>query len=120
MTNAEALDPAVIQTLRQLSVPGEPDVLREVLTLFLDEVPRRIARLNAACQDGNAIELQRGAHSLKGSSGNIGARRMFDLCRQVDERGHAGDFKGARHLLASLAEEYHRVEAEIRQLLQTS
>ena len=120
MTNPEVLDPAVLHNLRQLSVPGELDVLREVLTLFLDEVPRRMDRLNAACQDGNAFELQRGAHSLKGSSGNIGARRMFELCRQIDERGGAADFNGARHLLSALGDEYARVEAEIRQLLQTS
>lgn len=120
MTRSEALDPAVVDSLRQLSMPGEPDVLREVLQLFLDEAPRRMARLNAACEERNAVDLQRNAHSLKGSSGNIGARRMYDLCRQLDERGHAADFNGARHLLASLAEEYASVEAAIRQLLQTS
>lgn len=120
MTNLEVLDPEVIDSLRQLSAPGEPDALREVLLLFLDDVPRRMARLNASYEDGNAIELQRAAHSLKGSSGNIGARRMFDVCRQLDERGHAADFDGARPLLASLAQEYARVEAEIRQILQTS
>lgn len=120
MGNPEVLDPEVINSLRQLSSPGEPDVLSQVLLLFLDEVPRRMARLNAACQEGNATELQRVAHSLKGSAGNVGARRVFDLCRQIDERGHAGDVDGARPLLTSLAEEYANVEAEIRTLLQAS
>jgi len=73
MTNPDVLDPAVVDSLRQLTPPGEPDVLGEVLRLFLDEVPRRVARLKAAWDDRNAGELQRAAHSLKGSSGNIGA-----------------------------------------------
>lgn len=117
MTNREVLDPAVVESLRQLTPPGEPDVLAEVLRLFLDEVPRRVERLKAAWQNRNAEELQRTAHSLKGSSGNIGAHHMYDICQQLDERGKAGDFHGARHLLDSLDEEYRRVEAEIQLLL---
>ncbi len=100
------LDPAVVDSLRQLTPPGEPDVLSEVLRLFLDEVPRRVERLKAAWQERNAVELQRAAHSLKGSSGNIGARHMYEICKQLDERGKAGDFNGARHLMDSLDEEY--------------
>ena len=117
MTNRDVLDPAVVNSLRQLTPPGEPDVLDEVLRLFLDDVPRRVERLKAAWREGNAVELQRGAHSLKGSSGNIGARHMSDLCTQLDERGKAGDFNGARHLLDLLDEEYGRVASEIQLLL---
>ena len=117
MTNREVLDPAVVDSLRQLTAPGEPDVLAEVLRLFLDDVPRRVERLKAAWREGNAVELQRAAHSLKGSSGNIGAHHMSDICAQLDERGRAGDFNGARHLLDSLDEEYGRVASEIQLLL---
>jgi HPt (histidine-containing phosphotransfer) domain-containing protein len=117
MTNPDVLDPAVVDSLRQLTPPGEPDVLGEVLRLFLDEVPRRVARLKAAWDDRNAGELQRAAHSLKGSSGNIGAHHMYEICKQLDERGTAGDFNAARHLIDSLDEEYTRVEAEIHRLL---
>jgi HPt (histidine-containing phosphotransfer) domain-containing protein len=117
MTNPDVIDPAVVDSLRRLTPPGEPDVLGEVLRLFVDEVPRRVDRLKAAWRDGNAVELQRAAHSLKGSTGNIGARHMCEICKQLDERGKAGDFNGARHLIDSLDEEYTRVEAEIRRLL---
>jgi HPt (histidine-containing phosphotransfer) domain-containing protein len=117
MTNPDVLDPAVVDSLRQLTPPGEPDVLGEVLRLFLDEVPRRVARLKAAWDARNAGELQRAAHSLKGSSGNIGAHHMYEICKQLDERGTAGDFNGARHLIDALDEEYTRVEAEIHRLL---
>ena len=117
MTNRDVLDPEVVDSLRQLTMPGEPDVLSQVLRLFLDEVPRRVERLKAAWQGGNAMELQRAAHSLKGSAANIGAHHMSEVCRQLDERGKAGDLPGARPLLDSLAEEFARVESEIRLLL---
>ena len=45
MTVPPVLDPAVLESLRQLTPPGEPDVLKVVLQLFLDDVPARVERL---------------------------------------------------------------------------
>ena len=112
-----ALDPAVIESLRQLTPPGEPDVLKEVLQLFLEDVPGRIERLRAAWQAGNAVEVQRSAHSLKGSAGNIGASHLLAVCRQLDDRGKSGDLSNLPGLVASLDAEYDRVAAEIQQLI---
>lgn len=112
-----ALDPAVIASLRELTPPGEPDVLKEVLQLFLEDVPGRISRLRQAWQAGNAVDLQRAAHSLKGSAGNIGATDMLAVCRKLDERGKSGDLTDMDGLMASLDAEYARVEAEIAPLI---
>ncbi len=111
------LDPAVIERLRQLTPPGEPDVLKEVLQLFLQEVPSRISRLRAAWQAGNPSDVHRAAHSLKGSSGNIGATDLFEVCRQLDDQGRAGDLAQMPTLVACLDTEYARVAAEIDQLI---
>ena len=111
------LDPAVVESLRQLTPPGEPDVLKEVLQLFLDDVPGRIERLRAAWQAGSAVEVQRCAHSLKGSAGNIGASHLLAVCRQLDDRGKSGDLSNLPGLVASLDAEYDRVAAEIQQLI---
>ncbi len=117
MTTRPPLDPAVVDSLRQLTPPGEPDVLAEILSVFLTEVPRRVDRLKSAFRDRDAAEVQRAAHSLKGSSGNIGADGMFEVCRQIDERAKAGDL-GIDALLDGLDREYRNVEAEIRRILQ--
>ena len=116
MTTRGVLDPAVVESLRKLTPPGEPDVLTEILTVFLNEVPRRIDRLKAAWREGNAAEVQRAAHSLKGSSGNIGADALFDVCRQIDERAKGGDLR-LEELITALDFEYAEVEAEIQRLL---
>ena len=120
MTNPDVLDPAVLDNLRQLTAPGEPDVLLEVLQLFLDEAPRRLERLQAAWREANGHEMQRAAHSLKGSSGNIGAGAMMAVCHRIDDLARAGDVAAVAPLLPSLTSEYHRAELEIKHLLQTS
>jgi HPt (histidine-containing phosphotransfer) domain-containing protein len=117
MGGGEVLDPVIIDSLRQLTPPGEPDVLAEVLRMFLDEVPRRIDRLRAAWSAGDVTEVHRAAHSLKGSAGNIGAHALYAVCQQLDERAKAGGLAGHEHLVAALGEEFGKVEGEIRRLL---
>jgi HPt (histidine-containing phosphotransfer) domain-containing protein len=117
MSEAPVLDRAVTNALRTLTSPGEPDVLAEVLNLFLDEVPPRMTRLRNAWTAGNIEEVHRAAHSLKGSSGNIGARRLYGVCAQLDEKTRSGDLSGAAPLVDALGVEFDKVEAEIRRLL---
>jgi HPt (histidine-containing phosphotransfer) domain-containing protein len=113
------IDPAIVERLRLLTPPGKPDVLHEILTVFLTDVPRRMASLKAAWQAGDAPAVQRAAHSLKGSSGNIGADPMHQVCRAIDERAKIGDLH-IEELIAALDREYVEVETEIRRLLQTA
>ena len=112
--NPSVLDPAVIDTLQKLAVPGEPDLLREVLTMFMNDVPQRMEKLRNAHAAGNIQDVRRSAHSLKGSSGNIGARAMFDICKRLD----AGeDLAAAGPLIDELGVEFGKVEEEIRRLM---
>ena len=117
MSARDVLDPEVVDSLRQLTPPGEPDVLGEVLNLFLYEVPKKIDALRFAVRSGDALNVQRTAHSLKGSSGNIGARAMYDVCRQLDDRAKSGEVARLQPLVDALDAEYGRVEREIRRLL---
>ena len=113
------LDPAVLDSLRQLTPPGEPDVLNEVLRIFLQEIPPRVERLRTFLAAGNIVEVQREAHSLKGSAGNIGAGSLYDICRQVDDQGRSGDLTGLSTLVDALTVEFDKVEVEIHRLLNT-
>ena len=117
MTVLPVLDPAVLESLRQLTPPGEPDVLKEVLQLFLDDVPARVERLRAAWQGGDVVAVQRAAHSLKGSAGNIGATDLLGVCRQLDDLGRAGDLSTAAPLVTALDSEFARVQTEIKSLI---
>jgi len=117
MDNAPVLDEAVTSALRALTSPGEPDVLAEVLNLFLTEVPPRLARLRNAWAAGNIEEVHRAAHSLKGSAGNIGARRLHGVCAELDAKAKSGDLAGAAALVDAVGVEFGKVESAIRRLL---
>ena len=117
MRARDVLDPAVVESLRQLTPSGEPDVLHQVLTLFLSEVPKKIDALRAAVAAGDVVAVQRIAHSLKGSSGNIGAGALYDVCRRLDDDAKSGEMARLPPLLERVVAEYARVEREIGRLM---
>ncbi len=75
---------ARLLTLRdQVARPGE-DVLGELLTLFERDSVVRIAAIRAALAAGDVEERRNAAHALKGSAGNVGARRVAALAARIE------------------------------------
>lgn len=57
--------------------------------------------------------LGRAAHTLKGSSLNVGAKPLAELCARLEELGKAGDLTGAGDLVAQVQTEWERVTAAL-------
>jgi HPt (histidine-containing phosphotransfer) domain-containing protein len=113
-----ALDVAVLESLRQLTRPGEPDVLREVLAMFLADAPGRVDAITSAIQRQDAHGLLRAAHTLKGAAASIGAAGVQGRCRELESAARKGDVdEAAAALLSALCEEFERVRREIGDLL---
>jgi HPt (histidine-containing phosphotransfer) domain-containing protein len=112
--NGNALDPEVLASLRDL---GDVELLTELAEMFFGDVSSRLGELREAVEAGDAAGVERVAHTLKGSSGNIGATRMSAICAELQDVGVSGDLARAPGLLERLEEEFGRVrpalEAEL-------
>ena len=60
-------------------VECDPDMIRELFSLFLEDSAARLQILGGACNDGNFRIVRAQAHSLKGSSLQMGAARLGAL-----------------------------------------
>jgi len=113
------LDHTVLTSIRGLRQKGEPDVLRKLFDLFLEDTPRRLAAIREAVQSRNARLLARQAHALKGSSSHLGARHMAALSTMLQQLGESGSLETAASTLSQLEAEFERVtrafEAELRE-----
>ena len=103
----------MLTELRQLDDTGE--LLRTLITLFLDETPRVQERMQAAFSRADAPALAEAAHALKGSSGNLGAGRMQQLCGELQTLGRANDLTTAGDRLARLGVEFALVRTALSQ-----
>jgi HPt (histidine-containing phosphotransfer) domain-containing protein len=114
-----ALDAAVLESLRQLNQPGQPDIVREVLTVFLADAPGRVAAIEQAIRASDAPAIQRAAHALKGASGSIGAMTLQAHCRELEDSAKAARLERTPELGRGIHEEWARVRAEIAEILAT-
>jgi two-component system, sensor histidine kinase and response regulator len=103
------LDRSVFAGLRELQDEGEPDILNELIELFLTDVPPQLAALREAVEAGDAHSVERIAHTLKGSCGNMGAVRMEAICAELEEIGRSEDLATAPVRISKLEEEFGRV-----------
>ena len=110
---AAVVDSAVLADLRELDDTGE--LLTTLITHFVDETPRLQERMQAAFRQGDGSALAAAAHNLKGSSGNIGATRIQQLCDELQTLGRANKLAQAGDRLVRLQAEFTLVRAALLQ-----
>ncbi|SPP64668.1 response regulator [Nitrospira lenta] len=106
------IDPLVFDGLRVLSDEDDPGFLTRLVRHFLADTPDKLALLGTACRKGSAEEVQRIAHSLKGSASNLGALGLARLCDRV-VAGAAQGLAVVPELLTELELEFHRVREQL-------
>ena len=116
-TTGGSVDFSVLVALRELQGEGEPDILNELIELFLDEVPTQLKALGEAAQMGETQSVERIAHTLKGSSASMGALRMEALCAELEEAGRSEDLSAVSGQISRLEEEFGRVRAVLEKEL---
>ena len=107
------VDAAALATLRELGGAGNPGYLDGLISDFLEDSSKRLEALRGAVQSGDAKALERAAHALKGSSGNMGLRRMQELCRHLESIGKSGAVERAGALMESLEGEWGLAKAAL-------
>jgi HPt (histidine-containing phosphotransfer) domain-containing protein len=98
-SDVPSVDLEVLAELREGQEEGEEDFGTEMIDLFLQDVPPRLASICEAVERGDAQALMRAAHAMKGSCGNLGVRRLGKICERLEHLGRGGTVEGASELL---------------------
>jgi CheY-like chemotaxis protein/HPt (histidine-containing phosphotransfer) domain-containing protein len=96
----QLLDQNILAELREMPPSEGISMLRELIDLFLDSAPKRIAQIRDS--SSNAAQLSFHAHALKSMSLNLGAKRVVEISRQLEESARAGELSGLSSLLTDL------------------
>lgn len=108
----EHLDLDALNELKQ--VMGDDFSL--LVDTFTNDSVARIESISEAIASGEPDAIRRSAHSFKGSSGNMGAPRLTELCRLLEELGHNGQVEGSHELMEQIVEEYEQVKQALSQI----
>ncbi len=83
-------------------VEGDRDLLAELFDIFLEDFRSKRAAFEGLLAAGSFPELKDAAHSLKGASGNISAKRVFAACLRLEQASGGGDADAVGEALGDL------------------
>lgn len=111
------IDPQAIENLRALNPGDNDEFLRELVTIFLEDVPLRFAELDQSLAAGDVGKFTRAAHSIKGASSNLGATSLRLVAEQLEHRSHTEELPTLAALLEALRFEFDRAKTELNRIL---
>jgi signal transduction histidine kinase/CheY-like chemotaxis protein/HPt (histidine-containing phosphotransfer) domain-containing protein len=106
---SEVLASEALERLRQLEDEENPDFVADLIRDFIQDTQPRLESLRVAAAAGDRQALELVAHSLKGSAGMLGGRRLEATCLVLEQAAHVGPPPDLPDLLA-------RIEADFETL----
>jgi HPt (histidine-containing phosphotransfer) domain-containing protein len=94
--------------------PGQPNLLAELLDVFRQDAPVRLAAVRTALESGDTDGVRQGAHALKGSCAALGLLHLQELCATLESRGCAGTLAEADRTLVAAEAELDRLRPWLR------
>jgi HPt (histidine-containing phosphotransfer) domain-containing protein len=98
-------------------IGNDVDLARELIRIFLEDIPAKLTAIQQANAGGALSEIQRLAHSFKSSSAQLGAMRLSGMSRELEVKGKEGSNDGVSELIQQLAIECERVQELLREKL---
>jgi signal transduction histidine kinase/CheY-like chemotaxis protein/HPt (histidine-containing phosphotransfer) domain-containing protein len=103
-----SLDHEVFDCLKDLESCA-PGLSKKVIDAFLEDTLRRLEDIEEALRGKKADKLSLIAHTLRGSSGNLGARAFVQICADLEHSVAENDWGNSQKLLAALHHEFDRL-----------
>ena len=82
---------SIDKALARLEKIGGENLVRKMIAAFRSNSAQRLAAARQALAAGDLAALERAAHSLKSSAGNIGAVELVRLAAQIEDSADTGE-----------------------------
>jgi len=96
---------------------GNTELLKEMVALFLEQLPELLATLREAVTAEDASTLERVAHKLKGSLGNFDARPAYEAAEKLENLVGISPLQNTGPALAVLEKEIERLKRAMANLI---
>jgi CheY-like chemotaxis protein/HPt (histidine-containing phosphotransfer) domain-containing protein len=99
-TREDLIDDTILAELRDMSADDEVSMVRELVDLFLQSAPERMAQIRESVSDPRQLSFH--AHALKSMSLNLGAKKIVEICQKLEQVGASADLSAAPGVLREL------------------
>ena len=116
MSHSPIIDSAAIENLRSLNPGDNDEFLREIVGIFLEDTPQRIAELETSLAAQDLNRFTRAAHSIKGSSANLGATYLRTEAEKLEHHSRKAGMAGVDAMIATIKTEFIRAQDELQRI----
>ena len=92
-----------LQRIQETS-DGDVEFEQELIEMYLEDANEHVQAIGQCISDGDVTQLSRAAHTLKGSSANIGAVKVQEAAYKLETTAHSGDLGAASGILTEIKE----------------
>ncbi len=117
MPDTPVIDPEAIANLRSLNPGDNDEFLGEIVNIFLADTPLRITELEQSLTVSDVPKFARAAHSIKGSSANLGAMALRAVAEKLEHQSRKEGLGGVVPLIGDLKAQFDLARAELEKLL---
>lgn len=93
------------------------EFLRELVVIYLTDTPKHLAQLADALSRQDAAVATRAAHTIKGSSGNLGAEQFSHMAHGIESACKSNNLAAATSSLPDLNMHFALVAAALKQVV---
>ncbi len=113
MQPTQHLDEDMMIELQEI-MEDEFDVL---LQTYLTDAVIKLESIDSALTERDHVKLRESAHSLKGSSSNIGALPLSGLCANIENLARENQISEAQKIIGGVRAEYEHVKSLLEEKL---
>ncbi len=95
-------------------VDDDRETFRMMIELFMEHGPKDLANAQAALNAGNAADVARSSHRLKGALLQFCAPAALQACKELEESAKGENLAQGRQLYATLEQEFQCLLAALR------
>ncbi|TAN53255.1 MAG: EAL domain-containing protein [Methylococcaceae bacterium] len=105
----QLLDVKVLQELKN----DIGDAFAKMVEFFLEDTPAQLRQIEHAIANHDAAGVAELAHCIKGAGKSLGANRLIEVVRQLEERGRNAQIQGIEELYNSAVIEFDLLKAAL-------
>ena len=94
----------------------EAEDFSELFELYMQTTSTDLKDLKAALAAGDAEEVHKKAHSMKGASGNLGFDELYKTAGKIDNQARDGSLDGLEEMVRSFHQEFEEMVLEFKSI----
>ncbi len=107
---SDIIDPEILENFIEIEAGGEKNFVSDVFNLFCNYTESGISKIEKAFSEKNIEVIKQKAHDLRGSSANVGVKKLPELFENLESVANDGNWKRTGKIITEITEIFNHIK----------